>query len=54
MAALTNLIALLDLKSSKAGRYIDMGTTDVMASWVGMFLPYLIKDGAMLSKEESH
>lgn len=54
MAALSILSALHELQSSKVGRYIDVAMTDVMASWVGMFLPYLVKDGAVLSKEEFH
>jgi crotonobetainyl-CoA:carnitine CoA-transferase CaiB-like acyl-CoA transferase len=51
-AALSILAALLDVKTSHEGQYIDISMTDVMASWVALFLPVLIKDGAPVSKED--
>ncbi|MBY0597491.1 CaiB/BaiF CoA transferase family protein [Bacillus bingmayongensis] len=53
MAAFSILAALMESKHSKLGQYVDVSMTDVLATWVGLFLPALIKNEKALSGSES-
>ncbi|PFD45333.1 CoA transferase [Bacillus cereus] len=52
MAAFSILAAFMDSQHSKRGQYVDVSMTDVLATWVGLFLPALIKDEKALSEKE--
>lgn len=53
MAAFSILAAFIESKHSKKGQYVDVSMTDVLATWVGLFLPALIKNKKALSGIES-
>ncbi|WP_053416048.1 CaiB/BaiF CoA transferase family protein [Viridibacillus arvi] len=53
MAAFSILVGLLEAKQSKQGQYIDVAITDLMAAWVGVFLPAFLHNEKALSSTES-
>ncbi|MBE5107509.1 CoA transferase [Bacillus thuringiensis] len=52
MTAFSILAAFMDSKHSNRGQYVDVSMTDVLATWVGLFLPALIKDEKALSEKD--
>ncbi|WP_153733163.1 CaiB/BaiF CoA transferase family protein [Sporosarcina obsidiansis] len=53
VAAFSILAALMETQYTKEGQYVDVAMTDILATWVGLVMPVLVKDGKALSSKES-
>lgn len=52
MAAFSILAALMESRYTKKGQYVDVAMTDVLTTWVGLFMPVLLKSEKALSSRE--